>query len=97
MKVQGRFFDIPYSVAIDEVVFLLAEAIKGRKINTAEKKLCREVGTELKDARLGSSKNLSQQLSSIFPYILYVEYYLGLLQGNALDKMKKKSLWFSDL
>ena len=38
MKVQGRFFDIPYSVAIDEVVFLLAEAIKGRKINTAEKK-----------------------------------------------------------
>ena len=67
MKVQGRFFDIPYSVAIDEVVFLLAEAIKGRKINTAEKKLCREVGTELKDARLGSSKNLSEQLSSIFP------------------------------
>ena len=67
MKVQGRYFDIPYSVAIDEVIYLLAEAISGRKTTTAEKKLCREVGTELKDARLGSSKNLSDQLSSIFP------------------------------
>ena len=67
MKVQGRYFDIPYSVAIDEVVYLLGEAINGRKTNTSEKKLCREVGTELKDARLGSSKNLSQQLLSIFP------------------------------
>ena len=67
MKVQGRYFDIPYSVAIDEVVYLLSEAIRGRKTTTIEKKLCREVGTELKDARLGSSKNLSDQLSSILP------------------------------
>ena len=41
MKVQGRYFDIPYSVAIDEVVYLLAEAISGRKTTTIEKKLCR--------------------------------------------------------
>ena len=67
MKVQGRYFDIPYSVAIDEVIYLLAEAISGRKTSTVEKKLCREVGTELKDARLGSSKNLSNQLTSILP------------------------------
>jgi hypothetical protein len=67
MKIQGRYFDIPYSVAIDEVVYLLGEAIKGRRVTTKEKLMSREIGVEVKEARLGSSKNVSQQLINIFP------------------------------
>ena len=91
MKVQGRYFDIPYSVAIDEVVYLLAEAISGRKTTTVEKKLCREVGTELKDARLGSSKNLSDQLSSILPLHPLCGVLLGPFTRKRFGQNERKS------
>lgn len=66
-KIQGRFVDLPVSVANEEQINLIARAIDTDGKSKRATKLATIVGSHIKKQRSGTSKHLSSILANCWP------------------------------
>jgi energy-coupling factor transporter ATP-binding protein EcfA2 len=75
-KIQGRFADTPFSIAVEEVVGLIAGAIDGPKTKWTAA-LAERVAAALAGTRLGGSRTLPAALAACAPLHPTVALLLG--------------------
>lgn len=66
-KIQGRFVDLPVSVASEEQINLIARAIEADKKPQRTTRLATIVGSHIKKQRRGTSSHLSEILADCWP------------------------------
>ena len=75
-KIQGRFADTPFSIAVEEVVNLIAGAVDGPKTGLTAA-LAERVAAALAGTRLGGSRTLPTVLAACAPLHPIVALLLG--------------------
>ena len=94
-KIQGRFVDLPISVANEEQINLIARAIEVDKKSKQTIKLATIVGDHIKKRRSGTSTNLSNILADCWPLHPVTAALLGPISRRRSGAKPAQYFWIS--